>query len=282
MRGGGGSTTTRATISSGRPPKNQSSAGCAVGDQRVARILVAGDRRRDRPSRQARRAAAGSRDGLVERLLPSGRRRNTRPRHSASSPALPTTLCRVAGETDGDVRQRALQLGQDVAPQIDIARVFRRQVNRDDQRLAQLGQRPLIGGGNELRRSSVTSIDVLTCVARARTSAPRRRRTPAERTSLVRSGTPGCSHTAASAAKPPIAATMPEHETDRQQSLLEGAQRLRQRQPRNPSRARPAGPASAKSSTQEPIVKASVTIAAVAALSEIAAANSAMAPTSRP
>ena len=44
----------------------------------------------------------------------------------------------------------------------------------------------------------------------------------------------------------------------------------------------PGWPASAKSSTQEPIVKASAMIAAVAELSETAAENSAMAPTSKP
>ena len=45
---------------------------------------------------------------------------------------------------------------------------------------------------------------------------------------------------------------------------------------------RPGWPAKPKSKTQEPMVNASATIAAVAALSEIAAANSAMAPTNRP
>ena len=44
----------------------------------------------------------------------------------------------------------------------------------------------------------------------------------------------------------------------------------------------PGCPASAKSSTQEPIVKASVMIAAVAALSEMLAENSAMAPINTP
>jgi len=45
---------------------------------------------------------------------------------------------------------------------------------------------------------------------------------------------------------------------------------------------RPGRPASVKSSTQEPTVKASVTMAAVALLSVIDAANSAMAPISIP
>src|SRR3954454_1488998 len=44
----------------------------------------------------------------------------------------------------------------------------------------------------------------------------------------------------------------------------------------------PGCPAAVKSSTQEPIVKASVTIAAVAALSEIEAAKSAIEPISIP
>ena len=45
---------------------------------------------------------------------------------------------------------------------------------------------------------------------------------------------------------------------------------------------RPGRPATVKSSTQEPIVKARVTIAAVAALSDTDAENSAMAPTNKP
>ncbi len=45
---------------------------------------------------------------------------------------------------------------------------------------------------------------------------------------------------------------------------------------------KPGRPATVKSSTQEPIVTASVTIAAVAALSDIDAANNASAPTSSP
>ena len=54
------------------------------------------------------------------------------------------------GEADGDVGKRALELGQNVAPQVDIARVFRCQMNGDEQRLAQLGERPLIGGGKRV------------------------------------------------------------------------------------------------------------------------------------
>ena len=45
---------------------------------------------------------------------------------------------------------------------------------------------------------------------------------------------------------------------------------------------KPGRPAAVKSSTHEPMVKASVRIAAVAALSDIEAANNAIAPTSRP
>ena len=63
--------------------------------------------------------------------------------------------------------------------------------------------------GKELRRSSVRSIDSLTCEARANAAATRPMQT-VERMSLARSGTPGCSHTAASAAKPQIAASAPD------------------------------------------------------------------------
>ena len=45
---------------------------------------------------------------------------------------------------------------------------------------------------------------------------------------------------------------------------------------------RPGWPATVKSKTHEPMVKASVMMAAVAALSDMDAANSAMAPISRP
>src|SRR5258705_372052 len=45
-------------------------------------------------------------------------------------------------EANRDVRHNALELGQHVAPQIDIARVLRNKVNRDHQGLAQLRERP--------------------------------------------------------------------------------------------------------------------------------------------
>ena len=99
--------------------------------------------------------------------------------------------------------------------------------------------------------------------------------------SLVRSGTPGCSHTAASAAKPQIAATMPNTRPADSSPCSKGRS-VCVSDNRDIHSSTPGWPASAKSSTQEPIVKASVMIAAVAALSEMAAANSAMAPTSKP
>ena len=102
-----------------------------------------------------------------------------------------------------------------------------------------------------------------------------------ERTNLVRSGTPGCSHTADSAAKPPIAATMPKRRPiDR--SPCSKVRSVCVSDKRAIHSSAPGCPAKAKSRTQEPIVKARAMIAAVAELSEMLAANSAMAPTSRP
>ena len=103
----------------------------------------------------------------------------------------------------------------------------------------------------------------------------------AERTSFARSGTPGCSHAAASAAKPPMAATTPEtRPTDSSPCSKLRSTCVSDSRPTHSST--PGWPAKAKSKTHEPIVNASVTIAAVAELSEMAAENSAMAPTSRP
>ena len=50
------------------------------------------------------------------------------------------------GEPYGDVRHGPLELGEHVAAQIDVARILRSKVNRDDQRLTQFGERSLIGG----------------------------------------------------------------------------------------------------------------------------------------
>src|SRR5262249_2913676 len=51
------------------------------------------------------------------------------------------------GEPDGDVGHDPIELEENIAPQIDVARVFRSEMNRDDQRLAQVSERALIGGG---------------------------------------------------------------------------------------------------------------------------------------
>ena len=45
------------------------------------------------------------------------------------------------------MRHSPLELGEDVAPQIDVARILRSKVNGDNQGLAQFGERELIGGG---------------------------------------------------------------------------------------------------------------------------------------
>src|SRR5262249_60602178 len=119
--------------------------GC-VGEQGVAGILVAGDRRRNRLSRQrvderqdfamarravlARAAAIGILDLAIGFLA--------RAAHHA--------LAR-GSEPDDDVGHDPLELEENVAPQIDVARVFRSEMNRDDQGLAQVGERALIGGG---------------------------------------------------------------------------------------------------------------------------------------
>ena len=50
------------------------------------------------------------------------------------------------GEADSDIWNGPLELGENVTPQIDVARIFRRQMNGNEQRLAKLGERPLIGG----------------------------------------------------------------------------------------------------------------------------------------
>ena len=53
----------------------------------------------------------------------------------------------AGGEPYGDVRHGPLELGEYVAPQVDIAGIFGSQVDRDGQRLAQIGERSLIGDG---------------------------------------------------------------------------------------------------------------------------------------
>ena len=102
-----------------------------------------------------------------------------------------------------------------------------------------------------------------------------------DRMNLVPAGTPGCSHTAASAAKPPIAARIPNKRlADRRPCSKTRSVCVSDNRDIHPST--PGCPESAKSSTHEPMVKASVMIAAVAALSEMLAENSAMAPIKMP
>jgi len=86
---------------------------------------------------------------------------------------------------------------------------------------------------------------------------------------------------AASAAKPTIAATAPNTRPmdNSPCSKLRSVWVSDRRETHSKS---PGCPASAKSSTHEPMVTASVMMAAVAALSAIAAAASAIAATSRP
>ena len=103
----------------------------------------------------------------------------------------------------------------------------------------------------------------------------------ADRAILVLTRTPGCSHTPASAAKPQIGASMPnKRPADRSPCSNGRSVCVSDNWDIHPSM--PGCPTSAKSSTQEPMVKARVMIAAVAALSEMLAENSAMAPTNRP
>src|SRR6516225_11900965 len=128
--------------------------------------------------------------------------------------------------------------------------------------------------GKELRLSSDTSLDLRSCVATAnKTPASPTQRTV--RASLLWSDVPGCSHMAASAAKPAIAANIPKTTAAEKRpcSKVRNAwvKERRDIQPKMPD-----WPASAKSNAHEPIVKPSVTMAAVAELSEIAAAKSAI------
>ena len=117
----------------------------SVGDQGVARILFPGARRRCRLSRKrieqrqdfarAGRAAlvGAARIGILDLAV------------SLVAAAAHDALA-GRGEANADVGKRPLELGQNVATQIDIARVFRRQANGDEQRLAKPGEHPLIGG----------------------------------------------------------------------------------------------------------------------------------------
>ena len=118
------------------------------------------------------------------------------------------------------------------------------------------------------------------CIATAKVIAVTKMQA-SERNSLARVATPGGSQTAARAAKPPMAARMPTTSPiDR--SPCSNVRRAWLSDSREIQPSRPGLPASVKSSTHEPIVNAKVTMAAVAAPSEMDAANNAMAPISKP
>src|SRR5262249_37583193 len=117
-----------------------------------------------------------------------------------------------------------------------------------------------------------------TIEARTNATATKQR---AERSTLLRVVTPGGNQIVASAAKPAITAAMP------RASPIHSSPCSKRRNGCVNDRSaihstRPGGPATVKSSTHDPMVNASVTMAAVAALSDTAAANKAIAPTSEP
>src|SRR5262249_50285851 len=102
-----------------------------------------------------------------------------------------------------------------------------------------------------------------------------------ERAIFMRSGMPGGSHTLDSAARPATTAKMP---TTRPADSRP-CSKLRKVCVNDIWAAhadQPEPPARVKSTTQDPIVAASAMMAAVAELSDIVAANSAIAPTRRP
>src|SRR5262245_66309151 len=128
--------------------------GRCVGEQGVARILLARDRRRSWPARQRvderQDFAMAGRAALVRAAaigifnLPV----------SFLARAADDTLAH-GGEPNGDVGHDPLELDENIAPQIDVARVFRSEMNRDDQRLAQFGERALIEIGRASCRERV-------------------------------------------------------------------------------------------------------------------------------
>ena len=102
-----------------------------------------------------------------------------------------------------------------------------------------------------------------------------------ERRSLVRAETPGGNHTVANATRPTIALEAPRtRPTD--SSPCSNGRNVWVRDSFAIHESSPGLPATAKSRTQDPMVTASAIIAAVAALSEIDAENSASAPIRRP
>src|SRR5262249_56740218 len=103
--------------------------------QRDAWIPLAGGRRRSWPSRQRvderQDFAMTGRTALVQAaaigILDLAVSFLARAAHDALA---------HGGEPDSDVGHDALELEENVAPQVDVARVFRSEMNRDDQRLA--------------------------------------------------------------------------------------------------------------------------------------------------
>src|SRR5215470_13737156 len=116
-----------------------------VGDQRVARIVLAGDWRWCR--------YAGEAIEQRQDLAMAGR---AAPVEAATVAVLDLAVGVLLGapedagcsrEPDGDVWNNPLELSEHIAAQIDIARVLGREVHSDDKRLAQRRQRTLVGGG---------------------------------------------------------------------------------------------------------------------------------------
>jgi hypothetical protein len=129
------------TISSGSASRKQRP--LPIGGQRIARVFVATERRRNGPVRQrvderhdlartgrstlVRAAAVGILDLAVALFARAGDDRLA-----------------GGGKADGEVGQGALELGENGAPQINVAGILRCQVNGDGQRLAQFSERALI------------------------------------------------------------------------------------------------------------------------------------------
>src|SRR5262245_51382419 len=103
----------------------------------------------------------------------------------------------------------------------------------------------------------------------------------AERTSFVRLGTPVGSQMPASARQAAATATAPAVIAAENKPCSK-LRRICVNDRRETHSNKPGRPAAVKSTTQDPIVTASAIIAAVAALSQIDAANNATAPTSAP
>ena len=182
----------------------------------------------------------------------------------------------MAHDADGDERKQQRDADVERAEGGHEDAVERRETGRKHRRLLPDEARL----GIKRNRLKETVSDQRTCVAAPTTMAAASVHA-AERMSRVRVTTPGRNQIQASPPKPMAAAKRPSAvpAENRPCSKPRSAcvKESRAIQSNTPGR-----PATVKSSTQEPMVKASVTIAAVAALSAMAAANSATEPTSNP